>query len=303
MNDNSPDTLKQIYADWMARIAADPAMPLDQIRNLFEHWGDVTAEPGGVDYIEDVVGGIPALWALPKLRAEDRTLLCFHGGGYVLGSMYSHRKLYGHFAKAAGCAALIVNYARAPENLHPGPVNDCAAAYAGLLQDRGADPAHVAFVGDSAGGALALTTLLRARELGLPLPAAVMAIAPYLDLEATGGTYATNAAVDALGARDGTLQFAEVFLGSGGNRHDPLASPLYADLAGLPPILLQTGGDDVLLDDSRRFQLLAQAAGLDVTLEVSSGQQHVFHFLAGVAAEADAAIGRAGHWLRGKLGH
>jgi epsilon-lactone hydrolase len=301
MNDNSPDALKLLYTDWMARMTADPAMPLDQIRNLFEHWGDVTAEPGGVDYIEDVVGGIHALWAKPKDRDTDRTLLCFHGGGYVLGSMYSHRKLYGHFAKAAGCAALIVNYTRAPENPHPGPVNDCAAAYAGLVQDRNADPSKIAFVGDSAGGALALTTLLRARELGLPLPAAAMAMAPYLDLEATGGTYATNDAVDALGARDGTLKFVEVFLGPDGNRHDPLASPLYADLTGLPPILIQTGGDDVLLDDSRRFHLLAQAAGLDVTLEVSDGQQHVFHFLAGAATEADAAIGRAGHWLRGKL--
>ena len=301
MDYNSPDVLKQLYAGWLGCIAADPDMPLDQIRNLFEHWGDVTAEPGGVDYSEDVVGGIPALWALPKERAADRTLLCFHGGGYVLGSMFSHRKLYGHFAKATGCAALIVNYARAPENRHPGPVNDCAAAYAGLLQDRGAGPAQVAFVGDSAGGALALTTMLRARELGLPLPAAVVAMAPYLDLEATGGTYDTNDAVDVLGARDATLKFVEVFLGPDGNRHDPLASPLYADLAGLPPILLQTGGDDVLLDDSRRFHQLAQAAGVDAVLEVSAGQQHVFHFLAGLAPEADAAIARAGAWLRGKL--
>lgn len=301
MDYNSPDVLKQLYASWLACTAADPDLPLDKIRNLFEHWGDVTAEPGGVDYIEDEVGGIPALWALPKVRTADRTLLCFHGGGYVLGSMYSHRKLYGHFAKATGCAALIVNYARAPENLHPGPVNDCAAAYAGLLKDKGADPAKVAFVGDSAGGALALTTLLRARDLGLPLPAAAVAMAPYLDLEATGETYVTNDAVDVLGARDATLTFVEVFLGPNGNRHDPLASPLYADLAGLPPILLQTGGDDVLLDDSRRFHALALAAGVNVTLEVSPGQQHVFHFLAGLAPEADAAIARAGQWLRGKL--
>ena len=301
MDYNSPDVLKQLYAGWLARIAENPAITLDQIRNLFEHWGDVTTEPRGVDYSEGELGGIAGLWARPRGAAGSATLLCTHGGGYVLGSMYSHRKLYGHFAKAVGCAAFIVDYRRAPENAHPGPVNDCAAVYAALLAG-GAEPGKVAFVGDSAGGALAITTLLRARDLGLPLPAAALALAPYLDLEARGATYDSNAEVDILGNRESTLQFVELFLGPGGNRHDPLASPLYADLAGLPPILLQTGGDDVLLDDSRQFLALAKAAGVAISLEVSPGQQHVFHFLAGVEPEADAAIARAGAWLRGKLG-
>lgn len=300
MDYNSPDMLKQIYADWLRIIAEDPDISLDQIRGLFEHWGDVTTEPRGIDYSEGELGGIPGLWARPKGAPDTATLLCFHGGGYVLGSMFSHRKLYGHFAKVAGCPAFIVDYRRAPENPHPGPVNDCAAAYAGLL-GQGVDPGRVAFVGDSAGGALAISTLLRARQLGQPLPAASFAMAPYLDLEAKGATYDSNAEVDILGNREATLQFVELFLGADGNRHDPLASPLYADLAGLPPILLQTGGDDVLLDDSRQFALLGKAAGVDVTLEISPGQQHVFHFLAGVAPEADAAIARAGQWLRGKF--
>lgn len=297
MDYNSPDVLRQLYAGWVACTAADPAMPLDKVRNLFEHWGDVTAEPGGVDYIEDTLGGLPVLWARPKGADETRVLLCFHGGGYVLGSMYSHRKLYGHFAKAAGCVAAIVDYRRAPENLHPGPVKDCALAYAGLI-DNGIDPARIAFVGDSAGGALAITTLLLAREQGLPLPACALAMAPYLDLEATGETYDTNHEVDALGARDATLTFVEVFLGAGGNRHDPLASPLHADLSGLPPLYIQTGGDDVLLDDSRRLHALATAADVDAQLDVTPGQQHVFQFLAGVTEKADTAIARAADWLR-----
>lgn len=300
MDYNSPDVLKQLYASWLACTAADPDLPLDKIRNLFEHWGDVTSEPGGVDYTEDTVGGLPGMWARPKGADGSRALLCFHGGGYVLGSMYSHRKLYGHFAKQAGCVAFIVDYRRAPENLHPGPVNDCADAYAGLLA-LGTAPAQIAFVGDSAGGALALTTLLLARDRGLPLPAGALAMAPYLDLEATGETYVTNDAVDVLGARDATLKFVEVFLGPAGNRHDPLASPLYADLAGLPPVLIQTGGDDVLLDDSRRFHALALAAGVDSTLEVTPGQQHVFQFMAGVSPQADAAIARGAAWLHSRL--
>lgn len=300
MDFNSPDVLKQLYAGWQRCIDENPAITLDQIRNLFEHWGDVTTEPGGVDYSEGVLGGVAGLWVQPKGADRSAVLLCFHGGGYVMGSMYSHRKMFAHFAKAVGCAAFIVDYRRAPESHHPAPVNDCAAAYAGLLAG-GVKPGKVAFVGDSAGGALAITTLLRARALALPLPAAACAIAPYLDLEAKGATYDSNAGVDILGNRAATIKFAEIFLGPDGNRHDPLVNPLHADLAGLPPMLLQTGGDDVLLDDSRRFLALATAAGLDVALEVSPGQQHVFHFLAGVAPEADAAIAHAGQWLRGKL--
>ena len=296
------DPLAALYAGWQKAIAERPDMSLEEVRGLFEHWGDVTAEPGGVDYIEDDAGGIEAMWALPKVRVDDRVLLCMHGGGYVLGSMYSHRKLYGHFAKSAGCRALIVNYRRAPENLHPGPVDDMVGAYRWLIEDRGVSPTNIVFVGDSAGGALAITTMLRAAEKGLPLPAASVPIAPYLDTEATGESYLTNNDLDALGNREATIQFMGVFLGDGGDRRDPLANPLFADLTGLSPMLIQVGGYDVLLDDSRMFAEKARAAGVDIELEVAPGQQHVFHFLAGNAPEADAAIARAAGWIRVKLG-
>src|SRR5689334_17175498 len=149
--------LKTFYGTLSAQLAANPEMPLDDLRRLFEHWGDVSGEPGGVDYIEVDAGGVPALWAVPKGAAQDRVILCAHGGGYVTGSMYSHRKLYGHVAKSIGCRALIVNYGRAPERVHPGPVDDCARAYRWLL-DQGIKPNHIALIGDSAGGALAVTT-------------------------------------------------------------------------------------------------------------------------------------------------
>jgi acetyl esterase/lipase len=302
MDYNSPDVLRQLYAGWMAITHANPDLELGKVRNLFEHWGDVTSEPGAVDYIEDEVGGIGAMWALPKQRSDDAILLCFHGGGYVLGSMYSHRKLYGHFAKAARCRALILDYRRAPENLHPGPVQDCVTAYRALLKERGADPARIAFLGDSAGGTLAISAALLARDMGLPLPAACLAMAPYMDLDAKGSTYDTNADIDALGDRDATIAFGRVFLGPEGSTSDPLVNPILADLRGMPPMLLQTGGDDVLLDDSRNFAEAARAAGGDITLEVAPGMQHVYHFLAGVEDQADASIARAATWLRGKLG-
>jgi len=241
------------------------------------------------------------MWAVPKNCMQDRVLLCAHGGGYVAGSMYTHRKTYAHVAKAIGCRALIVHYGRAPENVHPGPVNDMVRSYKWLL-DQGIRPNHVALIGDSAGGGLAVTTILRAREQGLPLPAATMPLSPWLDMDATGETFETNALKDLIVTRDIIQTMASTFLGEGGNRQDPLANPLHADLKGFPPIYIQTGADETLLDDSRRLADLARKSGVDVTLEIVPEMQHVFQALAGTAPEADAAIRRLADWVRPKLG-
>lgn len=294
------EELKTLYKGWVAALAANPNMELGEMRRMFEHWGDVTAEPGGVDYVEVTAGGVPALWATPKGCAQDRVLLCTHGGGYVTGSMYTHRKVYGHFAKAIGCRALIVHYRRAPEHVHPGPVDDVVASYRWLL-DQGVKPQHIALTGDSAGGGLAITTLLRARERGLPMPAATMPLSPWVDMEATGNSFASNGEKDVLVSRDIIKVMATTFLGKGGNPKDPLASPIYADLKGLPPVYIQVGGDETLLDDSQRLAERVKKAGVDVTIDVFPGMQHVFHFLAGVAPEADDAIKKLAHWARPKL--
>ena len=301
MASKQTEVLNALYRGWAAALQANPEMPLDEMRLMLEQWGNITGEPRGVDYIETAAGEVPALWAAPKNCAEDRVLLCAHGGGYVAASMYTHRKTYGHVAKAIGCRALIVDYRRAPENVHPGPVNDMAQSYKWLL-DRGIRPGHVALIGDSAGGALAVTTILRARQQDLPLPAATMPLSPWLDMEATGATFETNAQKDLIASRDMIQAMAGMFLGEGGNRRDPLANPLYADLAGLPPMYIQTGADEALLDDSRKLAELARKSGVDVTLEVVPEMQHVFQFLAGTAPEADAAIRRLADWVRPKLG-
>ena len=293
--------LTVLYKGWSDALASNPTMPLHEMRRMFEHWGDVTAEPGGVDYIEVDAGGVPALWVVPKGCRQDRVVLCTHGGGYVTGSMYTHRKVYGHVAKAVGCRALIPHYRRAPEHVHPAPVDDATKSYRWLL-DQGIKPQHIALTGDSAGGALAVTTLLRARERGLPMPAATMPLSPWLDMDASAATFETNRDKDALVQRDIVLGMAGTFLGEGGNRKDPLANPLFADLRGLPPMYIQVGGDETLLDDSRNLAEAARCAGVDVKLEVEPGMQHVYHFLAGVAPEADAAIARLAAWVRPKLG-
>lgn len=301
MASKQADELKTLYKGWVAAMAADPEMPLDELRRRFEHWGDVTAEPGGVDYMEADAGGVPALWAVPKGCAESRVLLCAHGGGYAVASMHTHRKVYAHVAKAIGCRALIVNYRRAPENIHPGPVDDMVIAYQWLLH-HGIEPKHIALIGDSAGGGLAVTTILRAREKGLKLPAATMPLSPWLDMEAGGETFETNREKDLLVTRDVIEVMAGMFLGEDGDRKHPLANPLHADLRDLPPMYIQTGADEALLSDSQDLAALARKSGVDVTLEVVPEMQHVFQFLAGVAPEADAAIARLAGWARPHLG-
>lgn len=134
-----------------------------------ESWGDLTAEPRGVDYLETEAGGLPAMWAVPKGASTDRVLMCIHGGGFVSGSIYTHRKMFGHLAKATGARALLVSYHLLPEGVFPGPADDVTNAY-GWLLDQGISAGRIAFAGDSVGGWLAITVQLRAREQGLPLP-------------------------------------------------------------------------------------------------------------------------------------
>jgi epsilon-lactone hydrolase len=284
-----------------ARLAADlPDHEPADIESSNDAWGSLTAEPRGVDYLETDAGGLLALWAVPKHCASDRVLLCMHGGGFISGSIYSHRKMFGHLAKSTGARALLFDYRLAPEHTHPAQVDDATAVYRWLL-DRGISADHIAFTGDSCGGGLAITTQLRARELGLPLPAAAMPFSPWVDMEATVESYVTNRDRDAFFSSDLVRELAGIFLGKGGNPRDPLANPLYADLSGLGPIYIQAAGDEVLLDDARRLDERARKAGVDVRLDVFPDMQHTFQMAAGRALEADEAIRRMANWVRPKL--
>lgn len=293
--------LGEMYQNWVSTMTQNPELSLEDTRRMFEHWGDVTGEPGDVDYIEVDAGGVPALWAKPKGADETRVLLCTHGGGYMVGSRYSHRKMFGHIAKAVGAIALIVDYRRAPEHVHPAQVDDSTDAYAWLL-DQGFKPEHIAFTGDSAGGGLAITVVLNARKRGLPLPAASLPISPWTDMEITGETITTNEDKDHFVKRAVVEHMSASFLGENGDRKNELATPLYADLSGLPPFYVQVGGDETLLDDARRFVDKVKAAGGEVKLDIYPEMQHVFHFLAGTAPEADQAIADQAAWVRPKLG-
>jgi monoterpene epsilon-lactone hydrolase len=294
MPSTESEAVRDLYASWTAaRLKGE--------QHDDERWGDLTAEPRGVDYIETDAGGVPAMWLVPKGCAEDRALLCMHGGGFVGGSMYSHRKLFGHLAKTAGVRALVFDYRLTPQHTHPAQVDDAIAAYRWLLE-QGITADHMAFTGDSSGGGLAITTQLRARELGLPLPAAAMPFSPWFDMELTGASYESNRDKDAFFYKEVVQGLVDMFLGEGGNPRDPLANAFYADLSGLSPIYIQVGGDETLLDDSRRFAELAGNAGVDVRLEIFPEQQHTFQMAAGRAPEADEAIRKLAEWVRPKLG-
>ena len=227
-------------------------------------------------------------------------LLCFHGGGYVTGSRASHRKMFGHIAKAAGVPALIVEYRLAPENPFPAAIEDALAAYRWALSS-GVAARNIAFVGDSAGGGLAIASTLAARRDALPVPGAIFVMSPWLDLAATGASYDANAEVDLIVSRAIIHNLTLALLGPDGSIDDPIANPIRADPAGLPPLLIQVGSDESFLDDSRHFAARAKQGGVDVELDVVPEMQHVFQFLGGVAPEADAAIQRAGAWLDAKL--
>jgi epsilon-lactone hydrolase len=267
-----------------------------------ESWGDLTAEPREVDYLETEAGGRPAMWVVPKRSDTDRVLLCLHGGGFISGSIYTHRKMFGHLAKAVGARALLASYRLLPEGgVYPAPAIDVVAAYRWLL-DQGIAAGHIALAGDSAGGWLAVTAQLRARDQGLPLPAGALLISPWVDTEVTGESFATNRDKDPLFSREFVLGLAGSFLGEAGDPRDPLANPLFADLAGLGPLYIQAGGDEALLDDARRLDEHARNAGVDARLDVFPGMLHTFQMAAGRAPEADEAIGRMADWIRPKLG-
>lgn len=300
MASKQSEELKRLYQDWAATIAANPNMSLDEWRDLIEHWAEVTAEPRGVDYLETTADGVPAMWAVPKRCIEDRVLLSLHGGGYVTGSIYTHRKLFAHIAKAIGCRALLVEYRRAPEHVHPAQLDDVMTVYSWLLK-QGIAPGHISVVGDSAGGALALSMMLRARDEGRPRPGASMLLSPWVDMEVSGETVVSNFGKDVLFRKEAIERLVDMFLGPGGNRRDPYASPLYADLTNLPPLYIQVGGDELLLDDSRRLAGRAQEAGVDVRLDVFPELQHTFHFSVGRAPEANDAVSRLAEWVRPKL--
>jgi monoterpene epsilon-lactone hydrolase len=289
---------EQILLDhYLASNAASRAgLTPEAAREFDQRWGDVATEPGGVDYVETTAAGVRAMWLRPAGCVEGKVLLCLHGGGFVSGSMYTHRRLYAHIAKQTGVRALVLDYRRLPDDPHPAAAEDTAAAYGWLLCEG---YERVAVVGDSAGGGLALGLAITCE---LPVPATVVGLSCWTDMTLSGPSVETNRQTDALFGGDHPMDLdgmVDIVLGGPGrNRQDPRASPLHGDLTRLPATYLQVSATEMLLDDTLR---LADAARDAVRVDVFAGQQHTFQMAAGRSPVADEAVARIAAWLRDRL--
>jgi monoterpene epsilon-lactone hydrolase len=276
---------------------------LAELRERYDEIAESHPLPGDVTCQMVDAGGVSAEWISgPSCdgRRDDCAILYLHGGCYATGSVETHRDLITRLSVAAAIRVLGLNYRLAPAQPFPAAVEDSAAAYRWLL-DLGIEPARIALVGDSAGAGLALAATITIRDEGLALPGAIACISPWVDLAVTGDSMGTKAGDDPIVSREMLLGWAKLYLGD----HDPrtpLASPLYADLRGLPPLLIQVGSAEVLLDDATRIAARASAAGVATTLEVWPAMIHVWHTFAPILPEARDAIARLGAFVRTHLG-
>lgn len=250
---------------------------------------DVHCEP--VD-----AGGVPAEWITTPGALPERVIYYLHGGGYVIGSIKTHREMVSRLSRAASARVLIIDYRLAPENPFPAALEDSMATYRWLLS-TGVDPARLVVGGESAGGGLTVATLVALRDAGEPLPRAGICLSPWVDLEGLGESTATSAETDPMVDRDIGMIWAKAYLGNTDPR-TPLAAPLYADLAGLPPLLIQVGTAEILFDNATRLADRARAAGVDVTLQPWDDMFHMWHFFAAMLPEGQQAIDRIGEFIR-----
>jgi len=253
--------------------------------------------PDGIRTTETKLGGMRTLLIEPDGPSRPGTILFFHGGSFVVGSPETELGLTASLVVRTGFPAWSPDYRLAPEHPFPAGVNDGLTAYRALLEG-GADPAATVLAGDSAGGGLVIATLIQVRQAGLPMPAAAVVFSPGLDATRTGASMDTKAGLDPILTREGLQPNLERYL-AGADPHQELLSPAtLADLTGLPPLLLQAGTNEVLLDDSTRLAARARDAGVDVILDVTAGVPHVFQTYTGVLDEADQALDRAALFLQ-----
>jgi len=284
-----------------AILAASPRPPdlpsrrarVDRVFGAFPLAPEAVAEPADAN-------GVPAEWTSVPAADASRAMLFLHGGAYVSGSIASHRSMVSHLGAAAGIRTLALDYRRAPEAPFPAACEDALAGYRFLLS-RGYTPDRIVVAGDSAGGGLAMATLMTLRDAGEKLPAGGFCISPWIDLLNSGESMAGKSAIDPMIQRDYLAETAAEYL-NGADAREPRASPLYGSLAGLPPLLVQVGTAETLLDDSTRLAALAAAADVRVTLSVFPEMIHVWHLFHANLSPARAAIAEAGAWMRGVLG-
>ncbi len=299
----SPES-QQLRAIFFA-MKNQPPPPLDvQRRNLDEMAerisGGAVQLPTGMQVETVSSAGIVADWLIPTEAAPDRAMLYLHGGAYTLGSRRSHRSIVANLAQASGMRALLPEYRLAPEHPYPAAVEDATAVYRWMLA-QGLPPSGIVVAGDSAGGGLTLALLLTLRDAGYPMPAAAVLLSPWTDLAGTGKSVVDRADLDPWLSGAGLAAAGQVYAGSHDVR-EPHISPVYADLHGLPPLLIHVGSDEVLYDDAARVAEKVRATGGAVDFVEWDGMWHVFQSLGDFLPEAREAIAQIGIFARVQTG-
>lgn len=258
------------------------------------------APPSEIEFRSDRIEGVPSLWVKAPESKQEKIILYLHGGGYIFCSAQTtHKDILWRLAKATHCRVLAPDYRLAPEYPFPAALDDAIKVYQWLLAQNYL-PQNIAIVGDSAGGGLTFGTVLKIRDLGLPLPACTVGMSPWTDLAVTGESIITNLKRDVLIPGDGLPEGAQYYL-AGHDPYDPYASPLYGDHQGLPPALIQVSKDEVLLDDSRRLAAKYKAAGVPCELQLWDGLPHVWQTLAMFIPEGKTAIEKMAVFIREHL--
>jgi epsilon-lactone hydrolase len=288
--------LVRVWLRWSMKRSNHPNVTIqERRREIAAYERRVPRPPRRFEMAQRKLSGVPAMRVSKRDAETDRHILFLHGGGYVTGSPALYRHILWRFAAAARARVAAIDYRLAPEHPFPAALDDAVAGWQGLLAE-GADPRRCAVMGDSAGGGLALALLLRLRDMSAPLPGAAVAISPWTDLAMTGTSLGRNATSDPMENPDDVPFLARCYLGEA-DPMTPYASPLYGNPRGLPPTLIQVGGDEILLDDSVRMAQRMQAAGCKVELEVWPRMPHVWHAFAPIMPEARRAIARIGAFV------
>jgi acetyl esterase/lipase len=291
-----PSPELQLVLDMLRTGSPMVGNTIHEMRASMEASSGAVPPPPDVQYEPTQVGGVAAEWARASGTSETGAVLYFHGGGYCVGSVRTHRLLVAALSRACGVPVLSLDYRLAPEHPHPAAVEDGVAAYRALLA-QGLTAQQLALAGDSAGGGLTVATLLALGTAGLPRPAAGVCLSPWFDLTMSGDTMRTHVDVDPMCKPPLLAMMAAAYL-AGSDGRAPTASPLFADLGGLPPLLVQVGTAETLLDDARRFAARAERADTRVTLEVWDDMIHVFQAFSMLLPEGQQAIDRIGVFVR-----
>ncbi|AFA49547.1 alpha/beta hydrolase [Acetobacterium woodii] len=250
----------------------------------------------GIKYITADYEELYAEWVELENASQDKVVLYFHGGGFIMGNAISHRNIVSNFVKRLGIKALVFNYRLAPEHPAPAAVYDSVDIYNWLLK-QGYLPNNIIFAGDSAGGGIALATLLKCKDDGIPLPAVCAVFSPCTDMTISGESHKTRVKADPCTPKGSTETYLGYYIGNGDPQH-PYTSPLFGDLTGLPPMIIQVGNNETLRDDSTRFAQKAKEAGGEVQIKVWNGMFHCFPLLAPMFPEATAALEEVCQFIR-----